>query len=217
MADRSSVSYTVEQHERWGGFGLATAVFRSAAMAFALFGLTGCLGLGGKTPKSLITLTPTATAPAGSTASGNAATAIALSEFEAPAKLDVTRVPVQVTDSEIAYVKDAVWNEKPARLLRRLIAETMRARGDRLVSDGDDPGAQARLRVSGTLREFGYDARTGEVVLVLDAAKAGAGSNVATRRFEARVPGVVAEAAPVGVALNQAANTVAGEVAAWVG
>ena len=191
--------------------------FRSAALAAALFGLSGCVSFGGKTPDSLLTLTPNAVAPAGRVASGNAASAIAMSEFEAPAKLDVTRVPVQVTDSEIAYVKDAVWNEKPARLLRRLIAETIRARTDRLVVDGDDPGAQAELRVSGTLREMGYDARTGEVVLVLDAAKSGGGSSVTTRRFEARVPGVAPEAAPVGTALNQAANTVAAEVAAWVG
>lgn len=197
---------------------LRRTLFRSAAMALALLGLAGCIGLGGKTPKSLLTLTPAATAPAGSVASGNARTAIAMSDFEAPARLDVTRVPVQVTDSEIAYVKDAVWVEKPARLLRRLIAETIRAKGDRLVVDGDDPGALAETRISGTLREFGYDARTGEVVLVLDAARAGAGSSVVTtRRFEARVPGVAAEAGPVGAALNAAANQVAGEVAAWVG
>lgn len=191
-------------------------VFRSAAAAGALLALAGCISFGAETPDSLLTLTSTATAPAGSGASGNAATAIAMSEFEAPAKLDVTRVPVQVTDSTIAYVKDAVWSEEPARLLRRLIAETIRARSDRLVIDGDDPGAQAEVRLSGTLREFGYDARTGEVVLILDAARAGAGSSVTTRRFEARVPGVAPEAGPVGVALNQAANTVAGEVAAWV-
>ena len=190
---------------------------RSAVLAAALLVLSGCVSFGPKTPDSLLTLTPTATAPAGRVASGTSATAIVLSEFEVPQKLDVTRVPVQVTDTEIAYVKDAVWNEKPARLLRRLIAETIRARSDRLVIDGDDPGALAEQRVTGTLREFGYDARTGEVVVVLDAVRAGAGSSVTTRRFEARVPGIVAEAGPVGVALNQAANTVAGEVAAWVG
>jgi cholesterol transport system auxiliary component len=194
-----------------------TTPIRSAAIVLALTALAGCVSIGGKPPKSLITLTPTAMAPAGSTASGNAQTAIALSEFETPAKLDVTRVPVQVTESEIAYVKDAVWNEKPARLLSRLIAETIRARGDRLVVDGDDPGAQAMTRISGTLREFGYDARTGEVVLVLDAAKLGAGSSVVTKRFEARVPGVEVKPAPVGAALNEAANRVASEVAAWVG
>lgn len=194
-----------------------TTPIRSAAIALALTALAGCVSLGGKVPESLITLTPAAMAPAGSTASGNAQSAIALAEFEAPAKLNVTRVPVQVTDSEIAYVKDAVWNEKPARLLSRLIAETIRARGDRLVVDGDDPGAQAMTRISGTLREFGYDARSGEVVLILDAAKLGAGSSVVTKRFEARIPGVAVEPAPIGAALNQAANRVAGEVATWVG
>ncbi|WP_133364774.1 ABC-type transport auxiliary lipoprotein family protein [Qipengyuania sediminis] len=190
---------------------------RTASIAAALLATSGCISFGGKTPDSLITLTPAAAAPAGTTASGNASTALALAEFDAPRKLDVTRVPVQVTDSTIAYVKDAVWNEKPARLLGRLIAETIRARSGRLVIDGDDPGAEAETRISGTVREFGYDARTSEVVLVLDAARSGAGSSVTTRRFEARVPGVAAEAGPVGVALNQAANQVASEVAAWVG
>jgi cholesterol transport system auxiliary component len=191
--------------------------FRFAAAAAAALALAGCISFGPKTPDTLITLTPDVRAPEGSGASGNARTALALSEFEAPAKLDVTRVPVQVSESEIAYVKDAVWNEKPARLLSRLIAETIRARGNRLVIDGDDPGALAEARIGGTLREFGYDARTSEVVLVLDVARAGAGSSVTTRRFEARVPGVAAEAGPVGAALNQAANQVAREVAAWVG
>ena len=146
------------------------SLLRASTMALAILGLAGCIGLGGKAPDSLLTLTPVAMAPAGSGANGNAQTAIAMSEFEAPARLDVTRVPVQVTDSEIAYVKDAFWNEKPARLLRRLIAETIRTRSDRLVVDGDDPGAMAQLRVSGVLREMGYDARTGEAVVVLDAA-----------------------------------------------
>lgn len=190
---------------------------RTTMAAAALISLTGCLGLGGKPPKSLITLTPDAMAPAGSVASGNSKTAIVMSDFDAPAKLDVTRVPVQVTDSEIAYVEDAVWNEKPARLLRRLVAETIRSKSDRLIIDGDDPGALAETRISGTLREFGYDARTSEVVLVLDAAKAGAGSSVVSKRFEARVPGVEAKAVPVGAALNEVANRVASEVAAWVG
>jgi cholesterol transport system auxiliary component len=120
--------------------------FRSMLAAGALLALSGCLGLGGKVPDTLITLTPSATAAAGATASGNAATAIVLSAFEAPQKLDVTRVPVQVSDTEIAYLKDAVWNEKPARLLARLIGETIRARSGRLVIDGDDPGALAEAR-----------------------------------------------------------------------
>ena len=193
-----------------------TRSLRFLAFAPALL-LGGCLSLGPDVPDSLLTLTSTATAPAGSGASGTEGTALALVPFEAPQRLDVMRVPVQVTDSTVAYVEDAVWVEKPARLFRRLIAETIRARSGRVVVDGDDPGVMADTRLHGTLREFGFDARTGEAVVAVDMARTGAGSQVTTRRFEARVPGVIAEAGPVGVALNQAANQVAGDIAAWIG
>lgn len=187
-----------------------------ACLAPAL-ALTGCISFGADAPPSLLTLTATATAPAGAGASGNANTALVLNEFEVPARLDVTRVPVQVTDTEIAYLKDAVWVEKPARLFRRLLAETIRTRSNRVVIDGDDPGVLADSRLGGVLREFGYDAATGSVVVSFDAVRKGEGTSVTTRRFEAVVPGVPAEAGPVGVALNQAANDVAGQVAAWIG
>ncbi len=191
--------------------------FRIAGLAPVALLLSGCLSFGAEPPESLLTLTPVASAPAGSGASGNAASALAMVEFQAPAALDVTRVPVQVSDTELAYLKDAVWVEKPARLFTRLVAETIRARSGRVVIDGDDPGVFAEDRLQGTLRQFGYDARTSEAVVVFDAVRNGAGSSISTRRFEARVPGVVAEPAAVGVALNQAANEVAGQVAEWVG
>ena len=187
-----------------------------AGLAPAL-ALAGCVSFGPDAPPSLLTLTSTASAAAGVGASGSAETALVLSEFEAPARLDVTRVPVQVTDSEIAYLKEAVWVERPARLFRRLLAETIRTRSGRVVIDGDDPGVLADSRLGGSLREFGYDAATGSVVVRFDAVRNGEGTAVTTRRFEAVVPGVPAEAAPVGAALNQAANDVAGQVAAWIG
>jgi cholesterol transport system auxiliary component len=187
-----------------------------AILAPALL-LGGCLSIGGEPPESLLTLTPTASAPAGSGGSDTAATAITLTEFEAPAALDVTRVPVQVTDTELAYLKDAVWVEKPARLFRRLIAETIRTRSDRVVVDGDDPGVLSPNRLTGTLRQFGYDARSGSVVVVFDAVRPGEGNAVETRRFEAVVPGIAAEVGSVGPALNRAANDVAVQVADWVG
>lgn len=179
--------------------------------------LGGCISFGPETPESLLTLTPSATAPAGSGTSGSAETALVLSEFETTSALDVTRVPVQVDDTKLAYLQDAVWVEKPARLLRRLIAETVRTRSNRLVIDGDDPGVLAANRLTGTLRQFGYDARTSSVVLVFDAVRPGEGSAVTTRRFEARVPGIAPDAQSVGPALNQAANEVAVQVADWVG
>ena len=189
---------------------------RTAVLVPAL-ALAGCISFGPEPPPSLLTLTPTNLLPAGASAAGNQASALAMVEFETPQKLAVTRVPVQVTDSEVAYLKDAVWVEPPARLLRRLIAETVRAGTGRVVIDGDDPGVYADTRLSGIVREFGYDAQTSSVVLRFDAVRAGEGSEVTTRRFEAIIPGITPDVVAVGPALNQAANQVAADVAAWIG
>lgn len=190
-----------------------TKVASAAGLALAL---AGCLSLGSEPPPSLLTLTADATAPGGAAVQGNVASAIAVLEPGAPQSINLTRVPVQVNDAEIAYLQDAVWVEKPARLFQRLLAETIRARSGRLVIDAETASLGAATRLQGSLGAFGYDARTSSVVVRYDAVRTGAGDSVETRRFEAVVPGVPAEAAPVGRALNEAANRVAGEVAAWV-
>jgi cholesterol transport system auxiliary component len=71
--------------------------------------------------------------------------------------------------------------------------------------------------LTGQLQRFGVDATTSEVVAVYDAALARRGGGVTTRRFEARVPVAVVDSANVSPALNQAANQIATEVAAWIG
>ncbi len=76
-----------------------------------------------------------------------------------------------------------------------------------------DPG----LHLTGTLTRFGYDTQSGAVVVRYDGALSTAGgTRVETRRFEASEPadGTAGTVAP---ALNNAANRVAYEVAAWVG
>lgn len=181
---------------------MITKTLRLAVLAPAIILLGGCVSFGAKPPPSLLTLTPVATAPVGASVSGNPSTAITLVEFDAPAAVDVTRVPVQVNDSEIAYLKDAVWVEKPTRLFRRLIAETIRTRSGGVVIDGDDPGVSAVNRLQGTVRRFGYDAASSSVIVTFDAVRAGNGANVQTRRFEASVPGVTPDVASVGPALN---------------
>ena len=191
---------------------------RGAAIAVAatMF-LAGCISIGPTPPDKLLTLTAASAATAGVGVSGGEANAIALTDFEAPARLDVLRVPVQISDSEIAYLEDATWVERPSRLFRRLVAETLRARTSRVVIDGDDPGVAATTRLTGVVREFGYDARTSSVVVRFDATRLNPdGAGVTTRRFEAVVPNVTPLNGPVGEALNQAANQVAGEVAAWL-
>jgi len=179
--------------------------------------LGGCVSLGKEPPPSLLTLTPSAMAPAGLSASGKAADALAVIEPDAPQKLDVTRVPVQVDDSSIAYLKDAVWVEKPARLFASLLSETLRAKQTRMVIDGSDVRFAAATKLSGQLTEMTYDAGSSSVIVRFDAVLQQADGQILTRRFEARVSGVLAEPSSVGPALNEAANKVAADVASWIG
>jgi cholesterol transport system auxiliary component len=129
----------------------------------------------------------------------------------------VLRVPVQVSDSSIAYLKDASWVEKPARQFRGLLAETLRAGTDGLVIEGSEYETTGKTLVGGRLLRMGYDAPTGAVIVRFDATRRERGGEIATRRFEAVVNNVKPEAAWVGPALNQSANDVARQVAAWVG
>ena len=121
-----------------------------------------------------------------------------------------------VSDTELAYLQEAFWVEKPARLFRRLLGETLRASGNTLVLDNDDTPLLAAQTLRGTLREMGYEAATSSVVVRYDAVRTNLDGTVSSRRFEARESGVLPEAASVGPAVNRAANTVAGEVAEWM-
>ena len=191
---------------------------RFALPVLLALGLGGCISLGGPPPESLLTLSATAPAPAGSGAAAAAdRPVIAVLGLDTPAKLDVLRVPVTVTDTELAYLQDAFWVEKPARLFRHLLGETLRAKsGDKvLVLDGDETVALATTSLRGTLVDMGYDARSSAVVVRFDAIRVDSEGRAVTRRFEARETGVPAEARAVGAAINVAANRVAGDVAAW--
>ena len=179
--------------------------------------LSGCISLGGEPPKSLLTLSPAARAPAGPGAAvGAARPVIAVVPFDTPAKLDVLRVPVAVSDTELAYLQEAYWVEKPARLFRQLVGETIRARGQAMVVDGNDVATLATVTLQGTLLDMGFDASTSEAVVRFDAVRIDKDGAVVTRRFEAREGGVTPDARSVGAGLNAAANKVAAEVADWV-
>lgn len=192
---------------------------RNAVIATGLtLALSGCISFGGKPPPTLYSLTPASTAPSGTTISGRLSDAIVVMDPETDQRLAVLRVPVQVDDSNVAYLKNAQWIARPARLFRGLLAETLRAKGSRLVLEGDETEAQGRLRLSGRLRDMGYDARNQSVVVRFDAMKqAGANGAIEVKRFEAVEPGIGAKPELVGPALNRAANSVAAQVADWVG
>lgn len=189
---------------------------KTGVLALALpLCLSACVSLGGaKPPPLLFTLTAASIAPAGIVASGKLSDAIVVLEPETDRRLSVLRVPVQVDDANVAYLQKAAWVERPSRLFQNLLAETLRAKGGRLVLQGDGSDAKGARQLTGRLVDMGYDARSQSVVVRFDAMRHGAGV-VSTRRFEAVEPGVSAKPESIGPALNRAANAVAGQVAEW--
>src|SRR6187402_1123530 len=179
---------------------MLTKALLPATLALAL---AGCVSLTPDPPESLLTLTPVRMAPAGATSAGEAASALAVIEPDTDQRLNVVRVPVQTSDSTLAYLQDAVWVEKPTRLFQQLLAETIRAGGGRLVVGEGDFGYSAATKLSGRLLDMGYDASSASVVVRYDAVLQTPDGKVQTRRFEHRVAGVAAEAETVGPALNE--------------
>ena len=193
------------------------AAMLRAGILLSCLALSGCVSLGGaEPPESLLTLTPATSAPAGASVSAARGEAIALHEPTVPAELDVLRVPVRIDDASLAYLKDAVWVERPAQLFRRLLAETIRTQGERVVLAGGDPAARGSLQMRGNLSRFGYDATQSAVIVRFDATILNSDGVVRQQRFEAVESGVAADAASVGPALNDAANDVARQVADWL-
>jgi len=189
---------------------------RAAVALAAVFALSGCLG-GGKVPAQLLNLTPASAPAAGSVASGNTESALAVVDIDAPRKLDVLRLPVVSGGASVAYLKDAQWVDKPARLFERLLSDTIRAKGKRLVVSNTDLEDTAATRLSGTLLAMDYDAASGSVVVRYDAVLTTPDRKILTRLFESTVTGVAAKPLPVAEAMNRAANDVAAQVADWVG
>lgn len=188
-----------------------------AAIAIAA-SLAGCALLGGgKAPPHLFDLTAepaTAVAPARSAAAGETVT-IRIPVI--PRELRTTRVPVQVNPIIVEYVQDMTWVDMPDRLFQSLVEEMVRATTGRVVLDPSQSALDPGLVVTGELQKFGFDAQQSMVVVQYDASLATqGGTHVQTRRFTAALP-ADGTAATVGPALNQAANQVAREVAAWIG
>ena len=178
--------------------------------------LAACFG-GAAVPAQLLTLSAAEARPAAAPRTAGAGEAITVAVPTVPQALRTTRVPVYVSDTSIQYLEGAAWVENPGALFARLLGETIAARTGRVVLDpaqySHDPGT----RLTGTLVKFGYDPAAGGVVIVYDAAIArGATGGVSTNRFEARVPLAEPDAATIAPALNDAANQLAGQVAAWV-
>lgn len=194
-----------------------TKILRNAlCVATAALALSACVSFGGKAPPSMLVLTSDSSVAGGTSKSGASGEALIVLLPETPRKLDTNRVPVQVDDSNIAYIKDAVWADKPSRLIQMLLMENIAAKNNRLVLNETDAGGKAQLYLSGSLLEFGLDESASEAVVVYDAVKINRGQTVEKKRFESRKPVTAIDAREAGRALNAAANDVAGQISAWV-
>ncbi len=132
-----------------------------------------------------------------------------------PGALQTLRIPVTVSDTAIQYLTGAQWSEQPNRLFQRLLADTLTSHGVNVV-DQRSSGQTGGRRLTGQLMAFGVDVRNARQVHVRYDAQLSGPDGVRQRRFERELPLAQAQGAEAAVALNQAANAVAADVALWV-
>jgi len=184
----------------------------------ALVPLAGCIRFGASPPPSLLTIAPQVQPAVGAPQNSAGARSIVVELPATPQSIAGTRVPVQATDTSIAYVKDAQWAEPPARLFARLLSDTLTARAKMVVLSPAQSFDAPSAMLGGELRSFGVDAVQRQAVVIYDASFTPTGkTSVDKQRFEARVPVTAIDAAQAGSALSQAANQVAQQVSDWVG
>lgn len=183
----------------------------------AALALAGCVSFGTKPPTQLLTLNAAQTVAPGTLRRGNEAGSLLITDPDASKLLDTVRVPVQVSPTAVAYVKDAQWSDTPRHLFRKLLAETIAAGSDRIILAPGQYAADAGQRLTGELVQFGVDAQTNTAVVTFDAIMAGEnGTTIASQRFSASMPVNRIDALSIGAPLNAAANKVATDIAAWV-
>lgn len=180
--------------------------------------LGACISLGAKPPPdTLFTLsaTPGAARPASGTAAEPAFLTVAVPK--APAALQTLRIPVRVSATEYAYLKDAQWVEQPNRLFQRLVSDTVEAQTSLVPLDPRQTTVDPGRRLIGELLDFSLDVTGDRVVKVrYNAALVGPGAKIVARQFAGSEPVASDDPKAVAAALNRAANRVAADVAAWV-
>jgi cholesterol transport system auxiliary component len=180
--------------------------------------MSGCvsIGVGGEPPTSLLTLRADESIADNAERSIADGAPIAVNLPVTPRLLDNLRVPVQVNDTSVAFVKQAFWADKPSRLFLAVLQESLAAQTGRLVLPADEIAGGASLVLNGTLSEFGYDANSARAVATYDALLRNKDGTVSSRRFRATAPVDAVEPELIGAALNDAANKIAADVGIWV-
>lgn len=195
---------------------MVRAIAKYATLISGALLISSCVSFGGKAPPSMLVLTAAKSVTKGTGKSGLPTEALIVTLPEAPRKLETARLPVQVNASNIAYLKDAIWADKPARLMQQLLMEVIAAGNSRLVLNEGDAGGRANEMLSGSLLEFGLDSQSNQAIVVFDAVRIRSGKPVEKKRFEVRKPVSAILPGPASEALNEAANQIATEIATWI-
>lgn len=182
-----------------------------------LLGTTGCVRFGAKAPDRLLAVSAHSSVQPGQAIAESNDTALFVDLPAVPRTLATPRVAVRQDATSYAYVKDAIWVDLPSRQFQSLLAETIRARLNRLVLDPGQFLARRGQMLEGSLSEFGIDAASRRAVVTYDAALMSAdGQRIVRQRFTAAVPVATIDAGSVAPAIDEAANQVAVAVADWI-
>jgi cholesterol transport system auxiliary component len=107
--------------------------------------------------------------PPGRGAEANPAQALVVAEPEVDRSLAITGIAARDGKGAIAYFPKAVWVDRPARLFLDLLADTIRASGNRVVIAEDAETPAGAQRLSGRLTSFGYDEASRSAIVRYDA------------------------------------------------
>jgi cholesterol transport system auxiliary component len=140
-------------------------------------------------------------------------------ELETAADLASNRIAVRVGAQEVRYLAGGIWTDKPARLLRNLLADHLRVRSSGIVLAANQPEVPVAYRITGRLTAFQADgagkiathAQVSAELFILQGTKI-----IASRSFAQRRTLSSDRAEDVTASLNQAANDISAEASAWI-
>lgn len=179
--------------------------------------LAGCVSFGSEPPPQLLSLRSAAAVESSPQVAARATKAIVLIDLETPRKLQTQRVPVQVDDTAVAYVKDAMWVDNPRDMFRRLLSERLAGKAQMLVLDDSEMASGDAPRLSGQLMDFGVDARSNSARVRFIATLSDANGKALFRRdFAATAPVRKIKADSIALPIDMAAQDVAEQVADWI-
>ncbi len=185
-------------------------------VATLLLGSCGSIvptGEDGKKPAQRFALAMTGQAPAPTISA-----ALRVEDFDAPAELAVDRIVVRRGAQEVLYAKGARWTDKPARLMRALVSDYLKAASQSIVASPAQIDVPIQFRLSGRLSSFQVRVDgTPTATVTLDALLNNTRSRMPVSRvFSSTATAASDSPAAMASAINVASNQVALEVSAWV-